>query len=155
MWRRKPKDLECAWWALKQHWGAASVLVFQEKLHEKCNYRNTDKRAAEWHRLLLGHVCLTEKQPFNSWSCQCKVQSAWEKHHLWIRINIPPIFSQKMLSTKVQLSFVSWVVWGLKTPLSLQSFSPSSPLPPCSMSESVRCVREKLAMLAGEMEKRE
>lgn len=24
--------------------------------------------------------------------------------------------------------------------------------PPCSMSESVRCVREKLAMLAGEME---
>lgn len=28
-------------------------------------------------------------------------------------------------------------------------------LPPCSMSESVRWVREKLAMLAGEMEKRE
>lgn len=28
-------------------------------------------------------------------------------------------------------------------------------LPPCSMSESVRCVREKLAMLAGEIEKRE
>lgn len=27
--------------------------------------------------------------------------------------------------------------------------------PPCSMSESVRCVREKLAMLAGEMENRE
>lgn len=30
-----------------------------------------------------------------------------------------------------------------------------SHLPPCSVSESVRCVREKLAMLAGEMEKRE
>lgn len=28
-------------------------------------------------------------------------------------------------------------------------------LPPCSMSESVRCVREKLAILAGDMEKRE
>lgn len=28
-------------------------------------------------------------------------------------------------------------------------------LPPCSMSESVRCVREKLARFAGEMEKRE
>lgn len=28
-------------------------------------------------------------------------------------------------------------------------------LPPCSISESVRWVREKLAMLAGEMEKRE
>lgn len=28
-------------------------------------------------------------------------------------------------------------------------------LPPCSMSESVRCVREKLAMLAGDMENRE
>ena len=27
--------------------------------------------------------------------------------------------------------------------------------PPCSISESVRWVREKLAMLAGEMEKRE
>lgn len=36
-----------------------------------------------------------------------------------------------------------------------QSFSPSSLLPPCSMSESVRWVREKLAMFAGEMEKRE
>lgn len=32
---------------------------------------------------------------------------------------------------------------------------PGRPSPPGSMSESVRCVREKLAMLAGEMEKRE
>lgn len=31
----------------------------------------------------------------------------------------------------------------------------STPSPPGSMSESVRCVREKLAMLAGEMENRE
>ena len=34
----------------------------------------------------------------------------------------------------------------------LQAEHPNSPSPPGSMSESVRCVNEKLAMLAGEME---
>lgn len=39
-----------------------------------------------------------------------------------------------------------WVAWrGLEARV----------LPPCSMSESVRCVREKLAIFAGVMEKRE